>query len=238
VYGDEVAEVYDAVYVDGQGKDYAAEAAALVALVRQHVPAAASLLDVACGTGAHLAHLRHAFSRVAGVELSGAMRRLAAERLPGVPVHAGDMRMFRLNETFDVVTCLFSSIGYVEGVDELGQVVARMADHLNPGGMLVIEPWFTPEQWREGHVSHTVTRSGERTIVRMGHSTRSGQLSRMRMHYLVGEPGMGVRHFEQAHVMTLFTTDEYAQAVAAAGLVAVEHDESWSSDRSLLVALA
>lgn len=236
MYDAEVASIYDALYVDGQAKDYAAEADGLTALVRSRAPQAASLLDVACGTGAHLVHLRRHFARVAGVELSAPMRGIAVARLPEVPVYAGDIRTFDLGATFDAVVCLFSSIGYVDGVDELRLAVARMAAHLAPGGVLVIEPWFTPEQWREGHVSHTVAHSDGRTIVRMGHSTQAGRVSRMHNHYLVGEPGVGVRHFRDEHTMTLFTTHEYEQAVTAAGLTRAEWQPGWSEGRSLLVA--
>lgn len=88
MYGSQLAEVYDAIYVHGKAKDYPAEAAALTGLIRARCPRAASLLDVACGTGAHLNHLRDSFTRVAGVELSQPMRRVAVAKLQDVPVHA------------------------------------------------------------------------------------------------------------------------------------------------------
>jgi len=47
------ARYYDAIY---SFKDYAAEAAAVSARILAHRPDAATLLDVACGTGAHLVH--------------------------------------------------------------------------------------------------------------------------------------------------------------------------------------
>ncbi|MFS8521446.1 MAG: class I SAM-dependent methyltransferase [Micromonosporaceae bacterium] len=236
MYGADVAEVYEDLYVAGQGKDYAAEAGRVTELVRRHRPAADSLLDVACGTGAHLAHLRHTFSRVAGVELSEPMRQVALRRLPDVPVYAGDMRDFDLGESFDAVTCLFSSIGYVADLAQLHAAVARMAAHLRPGGVLVIEPWFTPDAWRDGHLGHTVACRDGRTVVSMSYSSRSGRTSRMEVHYLVGEPSGGVRHFRDTHVMTLFTTGEYEQAVAAAGLAVAGWHDGFSAGRDLLVA--
>lgn len=172
-YEQDLADVYDTIYRHGQVKDYPAEAAELTALIRTRNPRAASLLDVACGTGAHLAHLRNSFDPVAGVELSDAMRRIATARLPEVPIHHGDMREFALGVRFDAVTCLFSAIGYVRGDDELRAAVGRMAAHLNPGGVLVIEPWFTPDQWLDGHIGHTVAQVDDRTVVRMSFSSRA-----------------------------------------------------------------
>lgn len=42
---------------EATGKDYAAEATGLHELIQARRPGAASLLDVACGTWAHLTHL-------------------------------------------------------------------------------------------------------------------------------------------------------------------------------------
>src|SRR5882724_6448932 len=102
-YGHRLAEIYDMVYTAGRGKDYAAEAAALAELIRARHPRAASVLDVACGTGEHLKYLRPFFADVEGVELAEPMRAKAIEKLPDVVVHAGDMRDFALGRIFDVV---------------------------------------------------------------------------------------------------------------------------------------
>jgi len=69
------------------------------------------------------------------------MLQLAASRLPGVPLHPGDMRDFDLGERFDVVTCLGSSIAWMTTDADMRRAVANMARHLHPGGVLLIEPW-------------------------------------------------------------------------------------------------
>src|SRR5215471_2603544 len=56
---DVTAEHYDLAYAH---KDYAAEAAWVVDAVRARAPHARSLLDVACGPGGHLEHLRDTFA--------------------------------------------------------------------------------------------------------------------------------------------------------------------------------
>ena len=30
--------------------------------------------------------------------------------------------------------------------------IGSMARHLNPGGVLIVEPWLRPDQWIAGHV--------------------------------------------------------------------------------------
>ena len=55
---DKSARIYDLLYTGTGIKDYATEAAELNQIITQACPAARTLLDVACGTGAHLTHLR------------------------------------------------------------------------------------------------------------------------------------------------------------------------------------
>src|ERR687886_1611570 len=120
------ARFYDAVY---SWKDYAGEAERIHELVQARKPGATSLLDVACGTGAHLAELRGRY-RCEGLDLDPDLLAVARERLPDVPLHEGDMRDFDLGRRFDAVTCLFSSIGYMQTVEELEGAVTAMARHL------------------------------------------------------------------------------------------------------------
>ena len=86
------------------------------ASIRTHKPDAATLLDVACGTGAHLVHFARKY-RVEGIDVSEEQLAVARARLPGVELHLGDMTTFDLGRTFDAVTCMFSSIGYVGSLE-------------------------------------------------------------------------------------------------------------------------
>src|SRR5690242_4552417 len=133
------AAVYDLLY-EAAGKDYAAEADELHSLIQAKCPGARSLLDVACGTGAHLLHLRGRY-QVAGVDLSPEMLEVARQRLPGVALTEADMRSFDLGRTFDAVTCLFSAVGCMHSTDELDDAIATMTRHLSPGGVVVIDGW-------------------------------------------------------------------------------------------------
>ncbi len=108
----ESAEMYDLFY---EWKDYPAEVARLDALIRQRHSSARTLLDVACGTGRHLELLANRYA-VEGLDIEPRLLEVARRRLPGVPLHLADMRSFDLGRSFDVVTCLFSSIGYVRSI--------------------------------------------------------------------------------------------------------------------------
>ena len=82
------------------------------------VRADATLLDVACGTGRHLEYFVREASCV-GLDIEPGLLAVAGRRCPGVELVPGDMTDFELGRTFDAVTCLFSSIGYVRTVEGL-----------------------------------------------------------------------------------------------------------------------
>ncbi|GGM27259.1 class I SAM-dependent DNA methyltransferase [Dactylosporangium sucinum] len=235
--GHDLAAAYDLIYAIAAGKDYRGEARDIAALIRRRNPTADSMLDVACGTGLHLSHLRHTFAHVEGLEISDAMRQAAVERLPGIAVHAGDMRDFRLGRTFSAVTCLFSAIGYAQSVGELNQTLSCLAAHLEPGGVLLLEPWFTPDQWTSGTVHSGVARDRRRHITRMCYSSRSGTVSRMTMHYVLNESGAGVRQWVEEHVMTLFTDKQYHGAIRQAGFRDIEWLPGWHDQRRRVIAV-
>lgn len=222
VYGQDVSEVYDLFY-RGRGQDFAAEAAVVAETVRSRRPDANSLLDVACGTGEHLRWLATHFDEVAGLEMSPAMCALARGKRPRTPVHQGDMRGFDLGRAFDAVCCLTSSLGYMSGVDELDAAVAAMARHLVPGGVLVIDPWWSPGTFLDGHIAHDVVRTDTRTVARLSHSRRDGDSVRHEAHYLVAD-ATGIRHFTHTQPLTLFTRAQYLAALEHAGCAA-EHVE-------------
>ncbi|RBL86362.1 SAM-dependent methyltransferase, partial [Streptomyces cavourensis] len=199
MYGNDSAELYDLLH-SARGKDFEGEAAAVAALVGDRKPDAASLLDIACGTGAHLARFAARFPHVEGVELSEPMLDLARARLPGVPLTLGDMRDFDLGRRFDAAVCLFGSLGYVDSADELDSALRSFARHLNPGGVLVVEPWWAPDTFTPGHVSADVVEADGTRVARVSHAslaTPAGDASLMRVHYVVAHPDHGIRHFAE-----------------------------------------
>ena len=229
VYKSDSASVYHDFYRERKGKDYSAEAAHLAELVRERVPRASSLLDVACGSGSHLEHFVHKFDHVEGLELSEAMLAVARPLLPGVALHQGDMCNFALMRRFDAVTCLHSSIGYVGEESRLRQAIACLANHLNPGGILVVEPWWTPREFLDRYVAGDVLKVGERTISRVSHTVRSGNRTRMEVHWVVADPANGARHVIEHHELALFEQTQYEDAFITAGCDVEYIRTEWSA---------
>ena len=227
------ARYYDRIYAF---KDYAAEARRVVEIAREHVRSGGDrLLDVACGSGRHIEHLRREFD-AEGLDLVDELLDLARERNPGVPFHQGDMTGFELGRRFDVVTCLFSSIGYARTEENMRRAIACMARHAAPGGVVLVEPWFTPDAWQPNTVHALYIDEPDLKIARVNTSYVDGRLSYFDLHHLIGTPE-GTEHIVERHELGLFERAEVLAAFEAAGL-AVTYDAEGLTGRGLYIGVA
>ncbi len=226
------SKYYDALY-GALGKDYAAESNRIVEIVTDRCRSRGNaLLDVACGTGKHIEHLRDRFE-CEGLDVSRSMIEIAQERNPSVPFHLGDMIGFNLAKRFDVVLCMFGAIAYAPNAQRLDQTLQTFARHLKPGGVVLVEPWVRPEDWRDGAVHALFVDEPDLKVARMSVSRRDANVSVLHFHYMVASRD-GIRTFTEPHRLTLFTTDEYRNAFRKAGLF-VEFEERGFSGRGLYV---
>lgn len=213
------AQYYNDIY-SAADKGYVAEASKINAFIQKHKHTKGNtLLDVACGTGVHAGVLSK-YYKVAGIDLDANMLRVAKKKFPKIRFHKGDMIDFDLKRQFDIVTCLFSSIGYVKTKSNLHKTIKNMNKHLLPGGVLIIEPWFTPEQWSTGRIYALQVEKPDAKIIRMSHSGQKGKVSILEFQYLIGTR-IGIEHHIEIHKLGLFTHEEYLDAFKAARLKVV-----------------
>jgi ubiquinone/menaquinone biosynthesis C-methylase UbiE len=212
----ESEKYYDEIY-GAMGKDYAAEANKVHHFIQKYKHTDGNtLLDVACGTGAHAGPLSK-YYKVEGLDLDANMVKVAHRKYPKIRFHHGDMTSFDLGRQFDVITCLFSSIGYVKTKAKLRKAIQTMSKHLLPGGVLLVEPWFTPDQWTVGRLGALHVEKPDLKIVRMSLSGQKGKVSLLEFHYLIGTPA-GFEHSVEHHELGLFTHEEYLEAFQLTGL--------------------
>ncbi len=226
------AQYYDEIY-SSLGKNYSKEAEKTYKIIQKHNRSKGKrLLDVACGTGAHAGPLSRHY-KVEGLDLDSKMLSIARKKHPKLRFHQGDMVSLDLHSQFNVIVCLFSSIGYVKTKSRLQKAIKSMSHHLLPGGVLLVEPWFSSKQWNVGH-NHMVTVNRPKLkITRISRSLRRGNVSILEFHYLFGTP-KGIEHFTEIHELGLFTHKEYLDAFKAAGLNVI-HDAKGLGGRGLYI---
>ena len=207
------AEVYDAIYAL---KDYAAEAARARALADPG-GSGRSWLEIACGTGRHIPFLLPHYDRFVGIDLAESMVALAKERAGGVDVRVGDMVSFEIGETFDVVSCLFGSIGYCATIQRLESAIACIAQHLRPGGRLIIEPWIFAHQYVPNTTHARFVDTPDLKVVRMNTNRIEDGCAVLEFHHMVGDSN-GVEHYVEDHILGLFEQSDYESAFEKAGL--------------------
>lgn len=226
------AEFYDAIY---SFKDYETEAQKLHALIQKHKQSRGnSLLDVACGTGKHLSLLREHYD-VAGLDLDENLLTIARERNPGVTLHHADMLDFDLGRQFDVITCLFGAVGYVRTPERLRQALSNMIRHLEPGGILIVEPWITPDNFQDGRLHSLFVDAPELKIARMNLSRIEEGLAILDFHFMVGTPA-GIDFFTERHEMGLFGHEEFMSEFEVNGME-VMYDQEGLMRRGLYTAV-
>ena len=229
---EKMVEYYDALYAF---KDYGDEANKLHQFILENKRSrGVTLLDLACGTGQHLFHLKE-YYQVEGLDLNPQMLAIARNRCADIPFHQGNMLDFDLGRHFDVITCLFSSIGYVKNLNELKQAIKNMVLHLAPGGVLIIEPWLSPEEYIVGGPHALFVDEPELKIARMNISEVQDDVSILDIHHLVARPE-GIEYFVERHELTLFTNEQYRQAFEASSLD-YTLDPHGLTGRSLLIGL-
>jgi SAM-dependent methyltransferase len=229
----ETAELYDAIY--GAFKDYATEAERVASLVRGLLPDALTILDVGCGTGEHARHLTqsHGFE-VDGLDVDPAMVAVARRKLPDARFFQADMADFDLGRRYDVVMCLFSSIGYLETLGRVTAALRCFREHMRKDGAVIVEPWLTPEVFRP---SAGDTRRGEANGVRVERASETfveGRISTLVFSYRI-EDASGERLVREVHRLGLFTEAEMLGAFESAGLVP-SHDAYGLTGRGIYVA--
>jgi ubiquinone/menaquinone biosynthesis C-methylase UbiE len=232
----ETPELYDLIY--GSFKDYGAEAGQVAALLANRVPQARTVLDVACGTGEHARILgRDHGYQVDGLDMEPGFLELARRKVPEARFWQADMADFDLGVEFDAVICLFSSIGYLESLARVESAFGCFRRHLAPGGVVLVEPWLTPDVFHPGRVYMHTSNADDTQVVRMSHSTVEGRVSRLEFHYLVGTSA-GIEHRIEEHVLLMSTPAEIEGALRRAGFGSVEYDPEGLTGRGLFCAMS
>jgi len=230
------ARYYDQIYL--KRKDYESESKIVKYIIRQfEKKPSQTLLDVGCGTGEHLKYLSQSF-RCKGIDINEEMIETAKAKVAGAEFEIANMIDFNLGEKFDVTTCLFSSIGYVQTFKNLVRTLKNFLNHLNNEGLTLVEPWVFKKDFRKGNFAIDTYEDDNIRLVRMGTSklTRSQWL--VYFHYLIGTDGE-IKHVCEVHKMIAADYEDYVKAFNLAGYSEIRFlkEDQWTGSRGLFVAM-
>lgn len=212
-----LAKYYDNIYCF---RDYLDESVRLQNLIEKYLETGGnSVLDVACGSGLHLKHLKDDFS-CTGVDISKAMLKLARKNVEGVNFKEADMKTLKLGKQFDVVMCLFSSIGYVKTYLNLERTIQGFSRHIKEGGLVLIEPSHAESAYVQGEPRITTYDGKDMKIARVNYASLRQALAVVNMHILIAEKGVDAKYFVDRHDLGVFGVDETLRIMAEAGLKA------------------
>lgn len=229
----ELAKYYDLLY---QWKDYKKEAEDIKLLITKYKKSSGKeLLEVACGSGKHLEFLKQDFNCF-GVDLNEGILNEAKAKHPEINFQVADMITLDLKKKFDIITCLFSAIGYVKTYENLEKTLKNFSEHLEIGGVLIIEPWFTEEVYKAGSPHLSTYEDEDLKIARLCVSEKKDNLSVMNMHYVIAERNKEVKYFTDLHEMGMFEIDKTLKIMKNVGLKPEFLKRDLTKDRGIFIA--
>ncbi len=126
----ELAPYYDFLY---SKKNYEKEADKIIEIINRYKKSKGNnLLEVACGTGNYLHYFTKDFNCY-GIDINQGVLDIAKRKVKLAKFKKEDMVNFSLGHKFDVIVCLFSSIGYVKTYSNLKKTIKNFSNHLEEG---------------------------------------------------------------------------------------------------------
>jgi SAM-dependent methyltransferase len=212
------AALYDDIYAD---KPYEAEARFIHELAGAP---GGRLLDVACGTGRHAAAFAELGYDVVASDVNSELLSIArAVKRDRVRYVEGDMRNLHVDAgQFDLVTCLFDSIGYAQSNEAVIAALRSLGRHSAPDKFVICEFLHAAAVLRRAsstRVGRWTSRDG-RTLLRTSETTVDVERMLMNVRYeLVAIDRDG--HAERAHEVQanrFFSVPEMRALATAAAL--------------------
>lgn len=229
----ELSRYYDLIY---SWKNYKQECNKIKLLIKKYKKSEGNdLLEIACGTGKHIQYFKDSFSILA-TDANPAMLTIAKKNYPNIAFKKANMIQMNLNKKFDVIICLFSSIGYVKTYKNLTKTIENFSNHLKKGGIVIIEPWFSESTYISGLPTMTTFDDENIKIARLCVCKKRGILSVMDMHYLIAEKNQSdTKHIVEKHELAMFDAERVLKIMQKNGLKSKFIKDGLMKDRGLYI---
>ena len=231
-YSGSFAEYYDYFYFN---KNYENEVEILNKIINNLCKNdKKTLLDVGCGTGNHIKYFKKDYN-CSGIDFFEDMILIAKKKNPNCNFYQADMIDFNLNQKFDIITCLFGSIGYTKNVIDLEKTLKNLYDHLNENGIIIIEPWLEPSNYSSGIPFMSTYDSDDLKISRLNISKKENNLSILYFHTTIAEKNSELKYFDSNHQLGLFTKEDYLKIFLNLNINGFYYDNGLISNRGLYI---
>jgi len=114
------------------------------------------ILELGCGTG-RVTEVLSGQAQVTAVDLLVELLWRARRKAPRVQFVAADMRQFAFTTTFDLIVLADDPMAHLVSNDDRSKVMRLIADHLSPGGRVVLEGLYRHEPTQTEGESWTPT---------------------------------------------------------------------------------
>ncbi|ARS38476.1 hypothetical protein CA265_01765 [Sphingobacteriaceae bacterium GW460-11-11-14-LB5] len=136
------SQYYDLLYQD---KDYFAETAYIVNLIKKYRPESSKIIELGSGTGKHASLLAKKGYTILGIERSEQMIEIANKtKTENVDFQIGDIVKFKTNQSFDIALSIFHVISYLTNNKDLIKTFLNVHQSLNLNGLFIFDVWHSP----------------------------------------------------------------------------------------------
>ncbi|MEP7145707.1 MAG: class I SAM-dependent methyltransferase [bacterium] len=239
---DAYSKYYDLLYSD---KDYSGETEYIEKLIQRFRAGAQNILDLGCGTGRHDIYLAEKNYEVTGVELSKTMIEEAKNNLHlkrdqelKLKFLNGDVRNFKINENFDIITSLFHVMSYQASNEDFISTLNTVRKHLGNEGKFIFDFWYGPAVLSvkpEARVK--IFEGGDYTVERFADPVLKENENVVSVNYrvLVKTKNNGMqKEIKESHSMRYFFLPEIRFMLESADLKMI-HSEEWMTGNNLSV---
>tara|TARA_Y100000310_G_scaffold344508_1_gene457640 strand:- start:3042 stop:3797 length:756 start_codon:yes stop_codon:yes gene_type:complete len=221
-----------------KSKDYEFEARFLkdITIRFDKVTDGLKILNLGCGTGMHDRRLVDLGFKVTGIDKSAEMIEIAKEKVPEANYIVGDMADFDLGEEFDVVICMFSSLGYLTEQDQIKSFFENVAGHLVDEGLLILDVWNALAVAKEPPTSREkIVEDGNLKIVRTSYPDLDMQnfVNNVRFEIKVYEGEKLVDEYGEQHKVRFFLPLEIKQYMEEVDIRLLHESPSYNLDEPL-----
>jgi SAM-dependent methyltransferase len=239
-YQSAFAGYYDLFY---SGKNYQAESEYLHRIFSTTLKKKTeeiSILEIACGTAGHASILAEYGYQIIATDISEDMlieARKKTAHQQNVSVLQMDMNNFRVfTSKFDIILCLFDSIGYLLSNKAIIAALKNVSDNLKDDGLFIMEFWSAGAMLRSFEPHREKEFKTEKGTVKRTSDTTLDYINQMAIvQYNLFERLNNSTEFqlirEETHRNRFFMIQEMNCILDQAGLKAIDHFSGYSAER-------